>query len=670
MDVLSITLVFFALVIALLISYLAYFYKAAKADGKFLLFALRALSIFCLLLLLINPKFNKTSVEIVKSNLFVAVDNSSSIVYTKNDSVATDLLNSLSNHKELNDRFNTRFFTFGSELKNGNDPRFDDAKTNIYQSLNKLNELANGEKSPIVMITDGNQTIGSDYRYYQSDQFIYPVLLGDTIKHDDLEISQINVNSYSFLNNNFPVEVFINYSGDKNIGSKFTIHNEGKVVYTENLNFSSDSKSAHLQIQLEADNIGKQFYEVKVSSFNDEKNVINNSGNFSVDIVDEQTKIAVVYDVVHPDLGLFKKSIETNKQRKVELLNVDEVVDFNEDYGAYILFQPTQKFDQIIRYIKNKNLNYFLVCGKSVDWNYINKNLSVFSKKETNKAGAYGAAYNKNFNVYMAEDLNFMDLPFLEGYSGNVEISVQHDVLLNQFIDGIETEYPLMGTFKDNGQKGAFIFGENLWKWRSSIFVKDNSYDKFDNFLGSVVQYLTITRTSDEIELEFNDIYYSDENITIKAAVYDTNFNFDKSSELFFQLDDSGERIPFFSGNNYFQVNLGELESGNYNFTVTNTRNNALKKGSFTIVDYSIEQQLTTSNKGDMEALAKNSNGEIIYPSQLDKLTRALLSNASFKSIQKEKSNTISLIEWKWILGIIVLSLSLEWFIRKYRGLI
>ena len=71
-----------------------------------------------------------------------------------------------------------------------------------------------------------------------------------------------------------------------------------------------------------------------------------------------------------------------------------------------------------------------------------------------------------------------------------------------------------------------------------------------------------------------------------------------------------------------------------------------------------------------MEALAKNSNGEIIYPSQLDKLTRALLSNASFKSIQKEKSNTISLIEWKWILGIIVLSLSLEWFIRKYRGLI
>jgi len=29
----------------------------------------------------------------------------------------------------------------------------------------------------------------------------------------------------------------------------------------------------------------------------------------------------------------------------------------------------------------------------------------------------------------------------------------------------------------------------------------------------------------------------------------------------------------------------------------------------------------------------------------------------------------ISLIDWKWLLGLIVLSLGLEWSIRKYRGL-
>jgi len=64
-----------------------------------------------------------------------------------------------------------------------------------------------------------------------------------------------------------------------------------------------------------------------------------------------------------------------------------------------------------------------------------------------------------------------------------------------------------------------------------------------------------------------------------------------------------------------------------------------------------------------------NSEGELFYQDQFADLKQVLLENPSFRSVEKENIKMISLIDWKWLLGLIVLSLSLEWSIRKYRGL-
>ncbi|MFT5679087.1 MAG: hypothetical protein ACI9FY_001636, partial [Patiriisocius sp.] len=48
----------------------------------------------------------------------------------------------------------------------------------------------------------------------------------------------------------------------------------------------------------------------------------------------------------------------------------------------------------------------------------------------------------------------------------------------------------------------------------------------------------------------------------------------------------------------------------------------------------------------------------------------ALVSDARFATIQKSEQKTVPLIDWKYLLGLIALTLALEWFIRKYNGLI
>ena len=49
---------------------------------------------------------------------------------------------------------------------------------------------------------------------------------------------------------------------------------------------------------------------------------------------------------------------------------------------------------------------------------------------------------------------------------------------------------------------------------------------------------------------------------------------------------------------------------------------------------------------------------------------RKLLEDDRFVSVQKSEQKVVPLIDWKYLLALIAVLLSLEWFIRKYNGLI
>ena len=78
---------------------------------------------------------------------------------------------------------------------------FKGKSTNIHKAISDLNNLNNGKNAPILLLTDGNQTIGSAYEYTNSTQTIYPIVFGDTANYKDLKISQVNVNKYSYIKN-------------------------------------------------------------------------------------------------------------------------------------------------------------------------------------------------------------------------------------------------------------------------------------------------------------------------------------------------------------------------------------------------------------------------------------------------------------------------------------
>ena len=130
--------------------------------------------------------------------------------------------------------------------------------------------------------------------------------MGDTITYTDVSIQQLNVNKYAFLKNKFPVECILVYNGHKAIKTRFEVYSGKNLVFSEPVTFSKKNNSKILNFTLPASRIGVISYKATVVPIENEKNRVNNTKSFAVEVIDQKTNVAIVSDFYHPDLGALK----------------------------------------------------------------------------------------------------------------------------------------------------------------------------------------------------------------------------------------------------------------------------------------------------------------------------------------------------------------------------
>ena len=122
--------------------------------------------------------------------------------------------------------------------------------------------------------------------------------------------------------------------------------------------------------------------------------------------------------------------------------------------------------------------------------------------------------------------------------------------------------------------------------------------------------------------------------------------------------------------NSDFKVNLDGLEVGKYDFIVKELNSNSVYNGSFEILDFDIEKQFVNPDLAKLTQLANQTKGQVIFTDKVDLLIKSLLENEEYKSVQKSIIKKIPLIDWIWLLIILIISLASEWFLRKYNGML
>jgi len=661
------------LILSIFLGYYLYYYKVKQPTKINLLLAIiRSFVFFLIGLLLINPSIPEEVLFSQKTKLSVLVDNSSSIKYFKKDSLINHILEGLKNDKKLNKKFNIDYYSFGNKFQLSDTFNFNDNQTDISIPLKKISKIQKNRNSPIVLISDGNQTIGNDYLYTKIKEPVFPIVIGDTSKYKDVKISQINVNRYSFINNKFPVETILQYDGVQPVRLRYSIENNGKIIYTKIIKFTEKNNSRILKTFIKASQEGLNVYKSKIQYLENEKNKANNYKNFSVEVNNKQSKILIVSSFYHPDLGALKKAIERDKQRKVNIEIIKSKKHQINDYQLIILYQPDEKFNLLLKQLNSNKLSFMLITGSKTDWSFINNESLGITKKNINQLENYSASFNNSFFTFSQKNIGFENFPPLLDYFGELNIMIPHQTLLFQNINGYSSQRPLLVTANENNQKKIFLFGEGIWKWRSSSFQKKNSFINFDKFIGSIVQYASNKKIRDRLDIDIKPSYNINSKILISAFYIDENFQFDNRATLLFTVLNKNTKekkiLPFSLSDSSYQLYLNSLDSGKYEYTVSVNEQDISKKGNFVVNDFLVEEQFTSANSNKLGLLAKKTKGELYFEDNYNLLMDKLVNDDQFQIEQKSKQISSNLINKTWMMLVIVTLLSIEWIIRKYIG--
>lgn len=671
----TLLLLILSLVLSGGLAFYQYLYKANyKSKVNLWLAFLRFASIFLILLLLINPIISKSSFEIQKIPLVIAADNSESIDFLKARTNALKLSKTLQNNPKLNQKYQVDFFSFDADLNTPDSLTFKGKQTNIYRAFEGLKSLYRNENYPLVLLTDGNQTQGSDYVFKpNTNSDVFPIVLGDTVAHFDLKINQLNANKYALLKNTFPVEAFLFYNGEKPVSATLSIQEAGKTIAKQEVSFSAAKKSEIKTIFLPADRVGVHTYRAVLSSSNEELNTFNNIKNFAVEVIDQRTEIALISSINHPDLGALKRSIETNSLRKVNLFKPKEINDLNK-FNILIYYQPTYDFKSILDKNKNAKINTFTITGMNTNFDVLSQYQTDFTFKITGQKEDYSADFVSDFSSFAIEDLGFSQFPPLEHPFGNIVATTKQNALLTSRIRTIKTENSLL-TFTESGaNRSAYLFGENIWKWRMESYLKEKSFTKFDTFLDKTIQYLASNSQKKNLVVTHENFYNSGETITLSAQYFNKNYEFEENAALTIQLKNKKTNevkvYDFLKGSNEYKVSFDNLNPGSYSFLVKEKQSNSQYTGTFQVIDFDAEKQFSNADISRLKQLAAESRGKCYSPSEIQNLISFLANTSNYKPIQKEITTKAPLIDWVWGLILLIILLATEWFTRKYNGLL
>ena len=643
-----------------------------KEDRTYLFVALRSLIFIVIGLLLLDLSITSTSTNIIKPRLAILADNSSSMKDKISAKELENKIRTLSQQKDISDRFFTNIYQFGEAFKKLDTLNLNDNKTNIQKGLSTLSELYPSNELAIVLLSDGHQNYGPDFAHYARNRKmkIYPVAIGDTASYKDLSVDRINHNDYSYLGNEFPVEILVNYEGDVPVKSQINIRNNKKLLFSKKLSFDQDKRSAIINAKIKTKKAGLRKYQVKLKPIDNEKNTSNNETSFQIEVIDDQLKVLLLSSIIHPDLGALKRSIETNERRQVIIKTGDEFKGNLDDYESIILYQPDRRLTSYLSQLENKNASLLIIGGEKTDYRSLSKELGFFNKQNDKKTEDFQGVYNKGFQKFQFDNLRFSNFPPLSDQFGDVEISGEHNILLYKSVNGIKTEAPLLFEKEQGNRKFIFLLGEGIWKWRGEIFRQRESFTPFDRFLDKWVQYLNVDE-KERLEVDAKRSYRSGSNGKVIARYYDANYEFDPRAKLKIRVKKSDGQDKVFDMpliNDRFTFDINNLSSGTFSYEVFVEGQSFQETGSFNIEAFTIENKQYGAN---VEQLLSASENDRIYTlNSFNELQQELLKDEMFQPVQKSTQNKKSLINWYYLLVLLIVFLSIEWLLRKYNGLI
>ena len=245
--------------------------------------------------------------------------------------------------------------------------------------------------------------------------------------------------------------------------------------------------------------------------------------------------------------------------------------------------------------------------------------------------------------------------------------------MLKQSINGVYLQDPLIYYHKIDGIKHGVVLGEGIWKWKMHQYQKTSSAENVERFFQKVVQYLKKIDPKKRLNAIVPKITLEDEDLILSAEYYNEKFEMDNSLELKLYFEDSlgiNYTKKMNKIDDHYQLILRDLKPGYYSYTMKfeDADLTFSDKGYFSIVKSKREWNNIVADHITMKTISGKSNSYFFR--DLNKLGTKLIESYDEKLITRQKMENKNILDYKWLMFLLLIFPFLEWTIRKYNGLI
>jgi len=677
--------------IALISIALSYFLYSSSAKNsvysKKVLWVLRCIrfsAFFLAGLILLNISLSKTEYREEKPIIITLIDNSSSLMNYKDSASLLRNINAINSKiKEVSgDKFTSLTYTVDSEARANYKVDFKGEVSNLSKGFDLIHSnFFNKNTGAIVFISDGNFNAGQN-PIYSAEKIIqtpiFTIGVGDTIVKKDHLIKDVVVNKVAFYKNKFPVKIEVEAVKMNSVSSKLKIYKKGKLLIEKTLNYKGNNYDfKEVDVELDADEVGTHQYEVVLSEYDGERNLKNNKRTFFVEILESRSKVLIVSSIPHPDIAAFKNEVQKDDKIDVKFKLINDWDKQIADVDLLVWYEPGVGFDE--KLIQNINLHktsVLYMIGPNTEPSIIKKLNIGLDASLRYQLDENQVKLKEDFQLFtLSEELKgfIPNLPPLVSRFGKLDLSPANQVLFNQRIGGVTKNDPVLFFGKKLNMKYAVVYGEGWWKWRLADYQQHQSHLLFNELVQSITHYLIVQKEESSLVIDCPKRINKNDVLKIRAEFYNESYQLITDPTIKFSLKDSKgkeQKNSFLPNGNHYDLTLGRLIPGIYNWKATARHNNKnyTKSGSFLVEDVFIEDLTSHADFSVLRAVSDKSNGKFYELSKVKGLYEDLLKRDDITSVQYEDKSYKSFIEYILLLIIMFLLLGTEWFLRRWYG--
>ena len=688
---------------ALALSYWTYQRASGlSATWRWVLTGLRSLAFLVLLLILLNPVISINEERTSPLRLALLFDNSQSTTIEKGtydgERRYRDVMRILTTDT-ADEREHVVIETYGfdAELFPVSSPEeltLDGTRTNIDRGLADFLELLDQQEA-LIVVTDGIVTSGRDPSATASQMPIpvYTVGIGDTSRQNDIVVQRVTHNPTASLNSSLTVEASILNDGFPDRDILVQLRHEDQVIQEQTIRSSEMRSVQQVRFEIMLEEEGLQQFQVHVPEIPGEWTAENNTRWFSVDVRDDRLRILHLAYEVHPDVRNVRRFLREDKQIALE----SRTWIARDRYVEGELPDRPDTLDLVI-----------LQGFPHVDLNdaHAGKVADRFSENALFLIGSAGQDVSRLSTLFSGElpirfqsgyrwqDVQF-HLPAERSSHAVLDFEMPDDLrvtpirggirdagttanaaaLLRTTYRGNETQAPLLAVQTIGNRNISQLNAYNMYLW--SLSTRKETRDFWEDLLNNIIKWtaaqpdeelLNITPAEPVFQLGepvvLNGFLRNESGEPEENAVIDMVLDSDNIDERRYVMsNESGGR---------YQLEIGNLPEGSYRFTGMAKRGDReidTRTGQFTVGGVNREYLDTVRDDDLLRFIAQVSGGQFLPHERAEDLFAILDEQIGFEQRLETTSETLSLHRNPLWFILVILLLTLEWGIRKYRSL-